>query len=104
MRKLRPVVMVLVLVAMILPVTTLLALYQGNCSEVCTPNCPCSVPCDGLFGPTTCGAAGEACIWAWSDNTDLFSFLEPEQNMTPMNLAAPEATVAAPTQEIEDSL
>ncbi len=103
MRKLRPVIMVLVLVAMILPVTTLLAIYQDKCPQQCTPTCPCSLPCDGPFGPTTCGASGQACTVYWSDNTDLFSFLEPEQNMTPMNLAAPEATAAAPTQEIEDS-
>lgn len=38
------------------------AIYVSNCPQICTPTCPCSIQCQGPFGPTTCGAAGEACV------------------------------------------
>ena len=37
------------------------AIYVSNCPQICTPTCPCSLQCQGPFGPTTCGQAGQAC-------------------------------------------
>jgi hypothetical protein len=36
-------------------------IYESNCPQICTPTCPCSLQCQGPFGPTTCGQAGQAC-------------------------------------------
>lgn len=37
------------------------AIYESDCPQKCTPTCPCSIVCQGPFGPTTCGEAGEQC-------------------------------------------
>lgn len=37
------------------------AIYISDCPQKCTPTCPCSIVCQGPFGPTTCGQAGQQC-------------------------------------------
>ncbi len=61
------------------------ALYIPNCPQLCTPNCPCSIECLGIFGPTTCGEAGEACNGLVDTNDSLSS-----GSMTPSNAEADE--------------
>jgi hypothetical protein len=98
-KKMRTLVMLAAVVMVLAPAMSSMAIYVDQCPSQCTPSCPCSLVCNGPFGPTTCGAAGQPCTVYRSDNTDLFSFLQPEQNLTPMQPATDagaEATVEAP--------
>lgn len=54
---------ILLLAAVLLALTasSSMGIYVSNCPQICTPTCPCSLQCQGPFGPTTCGAAGQAC-------------------------------------------
>ena len=52
------------------------AIYVSNCPQICTPSCPCSLQCQGPFGPTTCGAAGQTCtpLTVTSEDGIFYSF------------------------------
>ncbi len=45
-------------------------IYISDCPQKCTATCPCSLPCTGPFGPTTCGQAGQACTVYLSDEVE----------------------------------
>ncbi|MCH9647546.1 MAG: hypothetical protein K0U98_04860 [Deltaproteobacteria bacterium] len=73
----------LTLVALALPVQ---AISVNGCHQICTPTCPCSAPCIGPVGWTTCGAAGQACRGLTAGTDDLLF-----ASMTPTHLDSDQA-------------
>lgn len=76
------------------------AIYVSNCPQICTPSCPCSLQCQGPFGPTTCGAVGQACtpLTVTSEDTIFLSF---EQRLSQFETGEQTAEVTAEPSELE---
>lgn len=90
---------------MVVLVTPANAIYESDCPEVCTPTCPCSLQCQGPFGPTTCGAAGQACTNFLEtpppSDSSLMSVDQPQSDEAPIELLldtpiVPDTPTAAP--------